>query len=111
MECYGTYFAYSKIDEFHHGISSQMLFEGFRQTFCAPTSTTLQWSVAVTFANQAGDNGMIITLRNDKLAASFFNCISFSDFGHESEMLLWFSLSCVVAHEFCCAEKLVPQKN
>ena len=64
VECYGTSFKESQISDFYHGISGKMVFDGFQQRFCAPTSTTLQWQTALTFAQQNGEDGIIITLKN-----------------------------------------------
>lgn len=85
MEAYGVAFADSSLKRFYHGISSQMLFDELHQYFRAPTSTTLQYEVALNFAN---DEGIIITIKNDRVRTmSYFNCIPWSDFGAEYEML------------------------
>eukprot|EP01083_Nonionella_stella_P187872 691328_1 len=74
---------------FYHGISKKMVFDGFQQRFSCPTSTTLQYETAVMFANQGeGDEeGIVISIKNNGMAASFFDCIRWSDFAGESEML------------------------
>ena len=41
----------------------------------------------MSFAKQNGQNGVIITVRNDEMATYFSNCVSFSDFLREYEML------------------------
>ena len=88
VECFGTTLDESTIKQFYHGIAGEMLFQGFKTHFCAPTSTTLQYDTATTFATQNGSkNGIIITIKNDHSTNFFFNCISFSDYGYESEML------------------------
>eukprot|EP01084_Bolivina_argentea_P287756 493771_1 len=88
VETYGTILSsLSSIKSFYHGISRKMLFPGgFDGTFCCPTSTTLNYSTAVMFASQ-GDNGIVITIKNNDAILSFFNCISWSDYPGESEML------------------------
>eukprot|EP01084_Bolivina_argentea_P206397 352413_1 len=86
VECWGTYLIQAEsINAFYHGISCQMLFDGFNKRFCAPTSTTLQYSTAVMFANQG--NGIVITIKNNVTVSAFYNCVSWSDFPGESEML------------------------
>ena len=90
VECWGTplIVAADYAPEFYHGLSTKMLFSGFRQFFRGPTSTSLQFEVAVTFANQgANQNGIVIALKNDRSANFFFNCIRWSRFSAESEML------------------------
>eukprot|EP01084_Bolivina_argentea_P149206 260686_1 len=89
LDLWGTNFFESKACKpvFYHGLSSKMLFGGYNQHFCSPTSTTLQYSTAVMFANQGQGDGIVITLRNDGSATMFFNCIPWSDFAGESEML------------------------
>eukprot|EP01083_Nonionella_stella_P145637 456721_1 len=76
---------------FHHGISKQMTFDGFSHRFCGPTSTTLQYETAMIslFANQheGEEEGVLISFKNNKKAASFFDCIRWSDCSGESEML------------------------
>ena len=88
VECYGTYFEESQISELYHGISGKMVFTAFEHHFCAPTSTTTHRQAALTFAQQNGEKGIIITLKSDASRVSFFNCISFSDYPLEFEMLL-----------------------
>ncbi len=39
------------------------------------------------FANQSNKNGIVIAIRNNGAATSFFDCISWSKFSYESEML------------------------
>eukprot|EP01084_Bolivina_argentea_P141304 248324_1 len=89
VECWGTSLQdASSMKYFYHGISCHMLFDGFNQKFCGPTSTTLQKTVAITFASQGNDNkGIVITIRNDGMANWFWNCVSWSDYPGEMEML------------------------
>ena len=90
VECWGTPLgdAVEYATEFYHGLSTKMLFSGFAQSFRGPTSTSLQFEVAVTFANQgANQNGIVIALKNNHCANIFFNCIRWSRFSAESEML------------------------
>ena len=90
VECWGTpmHDAVDYAPELYHGLSTQFLFDGFRQPFRGPTSTSLQFEVAVTFANQGtNQNGIVIAIQNNRVANSFFNCIRWSRFSAESEML------------------------
>ena len=74
--------------EFYHGLSSQMTFPSFMHYFRGPTSTSLRLDVAVSFANQgADDNGTVIALKNTDSINTFFDCIYWSRFSAESEML------------------------
>eukprot|EP01083_Nonionella_stella_P266269 900974_1 len=74
---------------FYHGISKKMIFDRFSQRFCCPTSTTLQYETAIMFANQGecDEDGIVIRIKNNGMAALFFDCIRWSDFAGESEML------------------------
>eukprot|EP01084_Bolivina_argentea_P250531 419795_1 len=72
---------------FYHGISQPMRFVEYQSRFCCPTSTTLQYSTAVMFTNQSNKNGIVITIKNNGNTNSFFDCIPWSKFSYESEML------------------------
>eukprot|EP01084_Bolivina_argentea_P259768 438450_1 len=72
---------------FFHGISHKMVFNGFQTSFKGPTSTTLQYSTAVLFASQGMEEGIVITIKNNGSCATFFDCVPWSDFSFESEML------------------------
>ena len=89
VECWGTSLEKApSIKDFYHGLSQPMLFSNFCQSFHGPTSTTLQFEVAVTFSNQGHcDNGIVIGLKNNGSANSFFDCRRWSRFAAESEML------------------------
>eukprot|EP01083_Nonionella_stella_P080984 222809_1 len=67
----------------------KMVFGGFKQYFCCPTSTTLQFETAIMFANQheGDEEGIVINIKNNGAAISFFDCIRWSDYAGESEML------------------------
>ena len=69
---------------FFHGISTKMLFDGFYQSFYGPTSTTTKYDVAVNFAT---NNGIVLKIKNNGFATTFFECISWSRFPWEYEML------------------------
>eukprot|EP01084_Bolivina_argentea_P036411 67369_1 len=89
IDCYGRSCDFEKEKIlFYHGLSRKILFTVVFANFCGPLSTTLQYSTAVMFANQGTGNGIIITIMpsNDPLS-TFFNCVPWSDFAHESEML------------------------
>eukprot|EP01084_Bolivina_argentea_P310003 536296_1 len=53
VEVWGIYFeeAPSK-EKFFHGINRQMVFSGFSQRFCSPTSMSLSEDIAFGFANR-----------------------------------------------------------
>ena len=73
---------------FYHGINKQMVFPGFKQKFCSPTSCTLSLEVAAGFANSSGyDNGIVISIKNNNFAISFFDCKPWSRFPWELEVL------------------------
>eukprot|EP01084_Bolivina_argentea_P049964 91880_1 len=83
IEVFGATLTKSKHKEFYHGINMKMLFSGLKAEFCSPTSTTLFKNVAINFAQE----GFVLTINNSKQGINYFNCISFSDFPAESEML------------------------
>eukprot|EP01084_Bolivina_argentea_P205930 351699_1 len=90
VECWGTQLhdKNTEIKCFYHGISRKMVFDSFNPRFAGPTSTTLQYAVAVTFANQGQDeNGIIIKIANNYDWNFFFNCTIWSDYPGELEML------------------------
>ena len=64
VECWGYWLGETpQVKSFYHGISVAMMFDGFNQYFKGPTSTSLQYEVALTFANQGQGNGIIITVK------------------------------------------------
>ena len=89
IDCFGESFADSTASKpwFYHGISCKMLFQGFFQKFRGPTSFTLLESVAVMFASQGEGDGIVIKVRNNGTATTYFDCRALSDFGNEAEML------------------------
>lgn len=86
VEVYGTSFEESEdVDILYHGISIEMMFEATYAKFCAPTSCTRSFMVAVNFAK----SGIIIELKNDLNANTFyFDCSIVSDFSNEDERLI-----------------------
>eukprot|EP01084_Bolivina_argentea_P219393 372113_1 len=87
VECFGTDLKDTQSEYFYHGLSCPLLFHSFSNKFSGPTSTSLSYITAVMFANQGNGNGIVIKIKNNKTASSFFNCIKWSDFSGESEML------------------------
>eukprot|EP01083_Nonionella_stella_P084152 232891_1 len=85
VECYGTQVMESKVDVYYHGVS-YLLLDSFVSYFCAPTSTTCQICVAITFAK---DDGLILDLGMDEGRLSFFNCSWLSCYGNEDERLFF----------------------
>ena len=83
VEVFGRGIYASNHKEFYHGINRKMLFNAFYSKFSAPTSTSLFKEVAVNFAGE----GIVITIQNSKDLLNHFNCISFSAFPGEAEML------------------------
>eukprot|EP01084_Bolivina_argentea_P220776 374095_1 len=91
VEVWGNFFDEipENVNYFYHGISSKLILEGLQHRFSAPTSTTLQYSTAVMFANQGNGNGIVLTIakNNYKSLNMHFNCVPWSDFPGEMEML------------------------
>eukprot|EP01083_Nonionella_stella_P161833 530520_1 len=91
VECWGCLFfdTTQTRKTFYHGISKKMIFDGFSQFFCCPTSTTLKYYTAVVFAEETEheQHGIVISIKNNGTVASFFDCIRWSDYGWETEML------------------------
>eukprot|EP01083_Nonionella_stella_P145636 456719_1 len=84
VECwgYGLWETQKTRSTFFHGISKTMVFDGFKQRFCCPISTTLQYETAMMslFVNQieGDEEGIVISITNNKMAVSFFDCIRWS---------------------------------
>eukprot|EP01084_Bolivina_argentea_P038276 70775_1 len=87
VECFGTFLEQARFNMFYHAISCKMLFSKLKETFAMPMSTTLNYSTAVMFSNEASIDGMVITFANDFKPALFFACVQFSDYPGEVEML------------------------
>eukprot|EP01084_Bolivina_argentea_P226776 383020_1 len=76
---------FSTIKTFYHGISCKLLFNQLNACFAGPTSTTICYEVAITFADA---KGLVIKINNDKTTHHFFDCVKFSDYPYEKEQLL-----------------------
>eukprot|EP01084_Bolivina_argentea_P113056 201584_1 len=83
VEVFGVWFQNSEIPCFYSGLSSPMVFDGFSQQICCPLSTAATFAPAVNFAR----DGIVITIKNTKGAAMYFDCVPFSDFPYENERL------------------------
>eukprot|EP01084_Bolivina_argentea_P049965 91881_1 len=115
VEVFGTVLIESKHEEFYHGINVKMVFSALSAKFCSPTSTTFIKDVAINF----GGNGMLLTIQNDKVTINYFNCVLFSDFPGEAELLFIGGLEplniigltdlslCVDYNKYICAIKMV----
>ena len=89
VEVFGTHLSKApNYKLFYHGITKRMVFSGFCQRFCGPTSCTLSLDIAVGFANQSeyGD-GIVISINNNGMANTFFDCKAWSKFPWEWEVL------------------------
>eukprot|EP01084_Bolivina_argentea_P273635 466159_1 len=83
IECFGEYCSDSDIKSFYHGISIPMVFSSFSKIFGIPLSTTKTFSVALNFSQ----DGIILKFPNTKYILPFWNCISWSDYPTEDELL------------------------
>eukprot|EP01083_Nonionella_stella_P012317 34947_1 len=67
VECWGYRFfdTTQTRKTFYHGISKKMIFDGFSQFFCCPTSTTLKYYTAVVFAEETEheQHGIVISIK------------------------------------------------
>eukprot|EP01084_Bolivina_argentea_P159457 277713_1 len=78
----------SEVSELYHGMSIQLLFKTLYCTFDAPTSTTIESSVAGSFCN---DRGIIMKLETSD-SSQYIKTLDmslFSRFDHESEHLIF----------------------
>ena len=67
-----TYFNETNIDLFYHRIAVKMLFDVLMKDSVPRHQPHCNGLAAMLFAEQNGQNGIIITLRNDKTATSIF---------------------------------------
>merc|ERR1712176_12962 len=88
VECFGTTMQFVDERVFYHGISKQMLFDSTYFHVYGPMSTTVELSVACTFAGM----GIVVDLLNKKNALPLFDCEYWSDFANEYERLFIGSL-------------------
>eukprot|EP01084_Bolivina_argentea_P186112 320854_1 len=84
IETYGTWLRESPLKYFYTGLSSPLLFDSFTQNIYCPLSTSIQKEVALNFAET---NGIVIQIKNEKSAGTYFNCVPLSDFPTENERL------------------------
>eukprot|EP01084_Bolivina_argentea_P020588 38282_1 len=76
----------ASFDKFYHGIDHEMTFESTIAYFHGPLSTSSEYEVALIFANQKGNNGLIIELHNlHQSQAAYFDCAWCSEYAYESE--------------------------
>ena len=91
VQLHGSSVQESQIKVFFHGINTEMLFTSFVSYFCCPTSCSLHLEVALMFAHHDDGKGMVIQLSRDNDCSNlrYFNCVQWSDFPGESEMLFF----------------------
>eukprot|EP01084_Bolivina_argentea_P028915 53707_1 len=74
----------SEISLFYHGVSGAVLFDGATIVLCGPVSTTTDFTIAWSIF---GSNGIVLSIKKTKSAASFINANGWSSFANEDERL------------------------
>merc|ERR1712154_572448 len=74
----------NKIPYFYHGVSTTLFFDSTEIKLCGPVSTTASFHVATDIF---GAGGLVLSIKNNRLNASFFDCVPWSDFVDEDEKL------------------------
>eukprot|EP01084_Bolivina_argentea_P252919 424694_1 len=86
VEVFGINFHELQADKtFYHGINIEMYFKSFYAKICGPMSTTIDIEIAGPIF--AGNDGIVITLKNNSALTFYFNCEQFSQHLNEKERL------------------------